>query len=41
MNANMHERRAVFLKLSAVEKSQAFKFHLAMQLIKRPNLMPE
>jgi hypothetical protein len=41
MNANMHERRAVFLKLSAVEKSRAFKFHLAMQLVKRPNLTPE
>ncbi|HEX8395897.1 MAG TPA: bacteriocin fulvocin C-related protein [Pyrinomonadaceae bacterium] len=41
MNANMPERRALFLKLPSVEKSEIFKLHLAMQLVKRPNLNQE
>ncbi|HEX8564379.1 MAG TPA: bacteriocin fulvocin C-related protein [Pyrinomonadaceae bacterium] len=40
-DANMRERRAVFLKLSSQEKSELFKLHLAMQLVKRPNLAKE
>jgi len=34
----MNERRKGFSDLSAVDKANLFKFHLALQFVKRPNL---